>query len=186
MKKLITAIVLCVVSISFAQVRVEGIVKDSIGNPLELANVIAINKETKLLDSYGITNDEGRYKLNLKSNTDYTVQVSYIGKKTTKFELLTKEKNINKDFSLENDNSLDAVELTYEMPVSVKGDTLVYDADSFKTGTERKLEDVLENLPGVDINDDGEVEVEGKLVFSKRQAGRFPDPGEVAKAIKAL
>lgn len=31
-----------------------------------------------------------------------------------------------------------------------------------------------------------EVEVEGKLVFSKRQVGRFPDPGEVAKAIKAL
>ena len=58
MKKLITAILLCVVSISFAQVRVEGIVKDSIGNPLELANVIAINKETKLLDSYGITNDD--------------------------------------------------------------------------------------------------------------------------------
>jgi len=31
-----------------------------------------------------------------------------------------------------------------------------------------------------------EVEVDGTLVFSKRQAGRFPDPGEVARAIKAL
>ena len=186
MKKLITALLLCVVSISFAQVRVEGIVKDSIGNPLELANVIAINKETKLLDSYGITNDEGRYKLNLKSNTDYTVQVSYIGKKTTKFDLLTKEENINKDFSLENDNSLDAVELTYEMPVSVKGDTLVYDADSFKTGTERKLEDVLENLPGVDINDDGEVEVEGKVVSKVMVDGKDFFDGDSKLATKNI
>jgi len=31
-----------------------------------------------------------------------------------------------------------------------------------------------------------EVEVDGKLIFSKRQAGRFPNPGEVAKAIRAL
>jgi selenoprotein W-related protein len=31
-----------------------------------------------------------------------------------------------------------------------------------------------------------EVEVDGKLVFSKRQVGRFPDEGEVAKVIKAL
>jgi selT/selW/selH-like putative selenoprotein len=31
-----------------------------------------------------------------------------------------------------------------------------------------------------------EVEVDGALVFSKRQAGRFPDPGEVAKAIRGM
>ena len=66
-------------------------------------------------------------------------------------------------FILYQNNELDPVELTYEMPVVVKGDTLVYDADSFKTGTERKLEDVLKNLPGVEVTDDGEIEVEGKL-----------------------
>jgi hypothetical protein len=32
------------------------------------------------------------------------------------------------------------------MPVSIKGDTIVYNADSFKTGTERKLEDVLKGF----------------------------------------
>jgi hypothetical protein len=34
-----------------------------------------------------------------------------------------------------------------EMPVSIKGDTIVYNADSFKTGTEKKLEDILKRLP---------------------------------------
>jgi hypothetical protein len=48
------------------------------------------------------------------------------------------------------------------MPVSIKGDTIVYNADSFKTGTERKLED--KRLPGVEVNADGEIEVEGKKV----------------------
>jgi hypothetical protein len=34
------------------------------------------------------------------------------------------------------------------MPVSIKGDTIVYNADPFKTGTEKKLEDILKRLPG--------------------------------------
>jgi predicted Rdx family selenoprotein len=29
-----------------------------------------------------------------------------------------------------------------------------------------------------------EVEADGRLVYSKRQLGRFPEPGEVATAIK--
>jgi hypothetical protein len=186
MKNLFTTVLLFVVSITFAQVKVEGFVKDSIGTPLELANVIAINKATKMLDSYGITNDQGKYKLNLKSNTDYTIQVSYIGMKTTKLELLTKEENIDIDFSMENDNSLAEVELTYEMPVSIKGDTLTYDADSFKTGTERKLEDVLKNLPGVDINDDGEVEVEGKVVSKVMVDGKDFFDGDSKLATKNI
>jgi hypothetical protein len=45
-----------------------------------------------------------------------------------------------------------------------KGDTIVYNADSFKTGTEKKLEDILKRLPGVEVNADGEIEVEGKSV----------------------
>ena len=35
-----------------SQVSFNGIVKDSIGNPLELANVIAIDNATNLLESY--------------------------------------------------------------------------------------------------------------------------------------
>jgi len=172
MKQLITAIILLVACTTFAQVRVEGVIKDSIGSPLELANVIAINQETKILDSYGITNGQGRYKLDLKENSKYEIQVSYIGMKTAKDSIETKTEGFTKDFTLFPDNALDEIELTYEMPVSVRGDTLVYNADSFKTGTERKLEDVLENLPGVEINDDGQIEVEGKVVSKVMVEGK--------------
>ena len=69
--------------------------------------------------------------------------------------ILSREQDIVKNVKLNENNILDTVQLTYEMPVVISGDTLIYDADSFKTGTERKLEDVLKNLPGVEINDDG-------------------------------
>jgi len=164
MKKILTLLTLLVAINSLAQVKMSGVVKDSIGQPLELANVIAINQETKALESYGITDAKGSYKLALGKNGKYKVQVTYIGMKTIDFIVDTKEVDIVKDFTLAMDNQLDAVELTYEMPVTIKGDTIVYNADSFKNGSERKLGDVLEKLPGVEINDNGQIEVEGNTV----------------------
>jgi len=186
MRHIFTTILLLAVGQTFAQIKMEGIVKDSIGNPLELANVIAINQETKALESYGITNDKGYYRLTLKKNTDYNVQVSYIGNKTFSESITIKEDDLEKDFSMESDTSLDEIELTYEMPVIISGDTLTYNADSFKTGTERKLEDVLKNLPGVEINDDGQVEVEGKVVSKVMVDGKDFFDGDSKLATKNI
>ncbi|MFD2551979.1 carboxypeptidase regulatory-like domain-containing protein [Bizionia sediminis] len=186
MKHLVTAVLLLVGCATFSQVKIQGVVKDSIGNPLELANVIAINQQTNKLESYGITNDQGRYKLALTKNTDYKVQVSYIGMKTADVAITTKETDVTRDFTLESDNALDEVELTYEMPVTVKGDTLVYNADSFNKGTERKLEDVLKNLPGVEINADGQIEVEGKVVSKVMVEGKDFFDGDSKLATKNI
>jgi hypothetical protein len=150
--------------ISSAQIQLNGSVKDSLQTPLELANVVAINKETNGLESYGITDDKGNFKLKLGKNGYYKIQVSYIGMKTLEDSLRTQESDITKNYTLEYENSLDEVQISYEMPVVVRGDTLIYNADSFSTGTERKLEDILKNLPGVEINEDGQIEVEGKVV----------------------
>ena len=164
MKKYLVAVILLIAGVSFAQVKVTGIVKDSIGNPLEMANVIALNKQTNALDSYAFTDSKGRYKLTLKANTTYTIKASYIGNKTSDVLLITKEIAIVRDIVLMPDCTLDEVDITYKIPISIKGDTLVYDADSFKVGTEKKLGDVLKRLPGVEVNADGEIEVEGKKV----------------------
>lgn len=152
--------------VSFAQsVRVEGIVQDTLRKPLEMANVMAINQDTKAMDAYGITNDKGKFQLNLKPNSNYKIKVSFIGFQSLDLTVQTQTENIQKVITLkEGGISLEGVEVVQEMPVSIKGDTIVYNADSFKTGTERKLEDVLKKLPGVDVNADGEIEVEGKKV----------------------
>ena len=186
MKYYLSTLLLFFFGLSFSQVKLEGFVKDSLGNPLELANVIAINKATSALDSYGITNDKGKYRLDLKKNTTYSIQVSYIGMKSMTQALETGESNTTQNFTLQEDNALEEVELTYEMPVTISGDTLVYNADSFNKGTERKLEDVLENLPGVEINDDGQVEVEGKVVSKLMVEGKDFFDGDTKLATKNI
>lgn len=186
MNKIFFVVLFCLTNITFAQVKMQGIVKDSIGVSLELANVIAINQETKTLQSYGITDQAGRYKLSLSKNASYSIQVSYIGMKTFTETISTTDADIDKDFILQSDNALDAVELTYEMPVTVKGDTLIYNADSFKNGTERKLEDILEKLPGVEINDDGQIEVEGNVVSKLMVNGKDFFDGDTKLATKNI
>ncbi|WP_275315416.1 carboxypeptidase-like regulatory domain-containing protein [Tenacibaculum bernardetii] len=186
MKKALSVALFFLVSISFSQIKLEGVVKDSLNVSLDLANVIAINEETSVLEAYGITDEKGKYKLSLGKNGTYKIQISYIGMKTFEEVISTKEDDLNRDFILLSDNTLDEVEITYEMPVTVKGDTLIYNADSFKNGTERKLEDVLEKLPGVEINENGQIEVEGKVVNKLMVNGKDFFDGDTKLATKNI
>lgn len=185
--KICICFLLCLSSmISTSQIRLEGTVKDSLNNPLELANIVALNQQTNGLESYAITDKFGKYKLELGKNGTYTIQVSYIGKKTVEELLTTTDTNIQKEYVLFPESTLDEVELIYEMPVSIRGDTLTYSADAFNTGTERKLADVLKNLPGVEINADGQVEVEGKVVNKLMVNGKDFFDGDTKLAAKNI
>ena len=179
---------LMVVAVGFSQeISLTGTVKDSLGTGVDMANVIAINSETKGLESYGITNHAGLYKLKLKTGHEYTVKVSYLGFKTESFTFTATTNDAVKDIVMQEQAAqLDEVEVTYEMPVSVKGDTIVYDTDAFVSGTEKKLKDVLENLPGIEINDDGQIEVEGKTVSKVMVEGKDFFDGDSKLAVENI
>jgi len=164
MKKILLIAVFMISGIVSAQIEYKGVVKDSLGAPLEMANVIALDTVAKRIASYGFTDASGNFTLELKTNTTYNIKISYIGFKEISVFLKTKTINMAKDFSMFEDNMLDGIEIISKMPITIKGDTIIYNADSFKNGSERKLEDVLKKLPGVEINDAGEIEVEGKVV----------------------
>ncbi|MDG1476841.1 MAG: TonB-dependent receptor [Vicingaceae bacterium] len=167
-----------------SQISMEGVVRDSSNNPLELATLIAINQKSGSVVSYVITDAKGGYKIAITQSDTLIIKLSYLGMKPIEEILFTKEVDIKKDYILRPDNTLDEFELVYEMPVSIQGDTLTYDAESFNKGTERKLEDVLENLPGIEINDEGKVEVDGKVVNKLMINGKDFFDGDTKLATK--
>ena len=186
MKKFL--LLLFVTSISFSQnIKFEGLIQDVGKSPLEMANVMAVNQVTKAMDSYAITNDKGKYLLNLKPNSNYIIKVSYLGMQSKEITLTTVATNIVQNITLESGGiELEGVEIVHEMPVSIKGDSIVYNADSFKTGTERKLEDVLKKLPGVEVNADGEIQVEGKNVGKLMIDGKDFFDGDTKLGVKNI
>ena len=170
------------------EVEVRGTVMDSIA-PLGFANVIATYPESGNLAGYSITNNEGRFALSLSAGETYALRASFLGYETQEKELTVGQgsSDLNIDFLLKAEASqLDGVEIVYEMPVTVKGDTIVYNADSFNTGNEKKLGDVLENLPGVEVNDDGEIQVEGKTVRKVMVEGKDFFDGDSKLATKNI
>jgi len=170
-------------------VKCEGTIKDTNGAPLEMANVIAFKKGTNFLQSYSITDNKGNYKLSLEDGEAYTFKISYLGYNTKNAEISVnvKSPDITHNFILDEANeSLNQVDITYEMPVKIVGDTIVYNSDSFTNGTEKKLEDVLKKLPGVEIDDNGEIEVEGKKVQKVLVEGKAFFDGDSKVATKNI
>ena len=187
MKKIIFIITMALSMSAISQnIRVEGFVKDSTGLGLEMANVMAINKETKAMDAYAITNEKGRYFLNLSANASYDIKASYIGYDSFDAVLKTVATNMNYNIIMSEGVQLNDVEVVYEMPVTISGDTIIYNSDSFTNGTERKLEDVLKKLPGVEVNADGEIEIEGKKVQKVMVEGKDFFDGDTKIATKNI
>ena len=190
MKNFLSIILLLVtISVAGQSIKVRGFIKDSIGEPLEFANVIAMVQGSGEMASYAITNTEGRFQLDLPVNNTYILKASFLGYSNAEKLLTIPEdaQNMDYNFTLNaSENVLDGVEIIYEMPVTVSGDTITYNADSFNTGEERKLGDVMKNLPGVEINDDGEIQVEGKTVSKVMVDGKDFFDGDSKLATKNI
>ncbi len=187
MKKILLIAIFFFSISGFSQnIRFEGFITDSNAAGLEMANVMAVNQATNAMDSYAITNDKGKFQLALKANSSYKIKVSYIGFQAKEIDVATGSENMIQNIVLEQGVDLDQVEIVHEMPVSIKGDTIVYNADSFKTGTERKLEDLLKKLPGVEVNSDGEIEVEGKKVQKLMVEGKDFFDGDTKLGVKNI
>lgn len=187
MKKAVLILSLLVSVTTFAQsIRFEGIIQDDKSAPLEMANIMAVNQTTKAVDAFSITNDKGRFQMALKPNATYAIKVSYIGYKALDVTINTSSENITKILTLEEGTMLEQVEIVREMPVSIKGDTIVYNSDSFTNGTERKLEDILKKLPGVEVDAEGQIKVEGKAVSKLMVEGKDFFDGDTKLGVKNI
>ena len=168
------------------QLTVIGRVTDSLNNPLELSNVIAINPGTKAIASYGITDADGRYKLHLRKDSLYLLRASYLGYQAWE-KTLKVTSALTQDIVLHpSPDRLDEVELVQEMPVTISGDTITYRADAFTNGKERKLEQVLEQLPGFEVDDEGQIKVQGKDVSKVLVEGKEFFDGDTKMATKNI
>ena len=104
------------------KVKVEGVVKDEAGNTLEMANVIAFQKGTNFLESYSITDSNGKYRLSLEESKAYTLKVNYLGfePKVIEISIEISSADIVQDIVLkEASESLNEVEITYEIPIGL-------------------------------------------------------------------
>ena len=149
----------------FAQtITLQGVVSDSLGNKLYFANIVAKQIEGTKKTNFATSDANGNYRIDLLKELPYEISVYYLGFETFK-QHFKSSKNEILNFSLKaNPTALKEVEVTFELPIEVKEDTITYAVDKFNTGSERKLKDVLKNLPGLEVKKNGDVFFQGRKV----------------------
>ena len=181
-------LLLLISALAFSQTKpLIGQVLDSLNRPIAYANVVAINQSTQKIGGFGITNEEGRFKVTLAEGSQFLIRVSFVGYQ--QFERLIAEWDSEVQMQIvlkQSDTQLGLVEVVSEMPVTMRGDTLTYKTDAFTTGNERKLGDVLEKLPGFQIDENGDVKVQGKKVDKVLVDGKPFFDGDTKLATKNL
>lgn len=163
------------ISVSFSQTHtVSGVVSDDANKPLEFANIIAKPMQKKASLKFAIADNKGRFRLELETVVKYEITVSYIGFVEEVFILESEKTTTTHDFKLKSTGEqLKEIIIKNDFqPIVVKKDTLTFDVKSFANGNERKMREILEKLPGVEVDKNGGVTVQGKKVTKMLVEGK--------------
>ena len=135
--------------------------------PIGFATVSLTAKGSTDPAKYSLTGEKGTATLTGLKDGTYTFAAEMMGYLKYEKEITVKGENISLgNVKLELDREmLDAASVTdVGAPVTIKKDTIEYNAGSFKTTESDVLEDLLKKLPGVEVNDDGSIVVNGQTV----------------------
>ncbi|WP_034041257.1 outer membrane beta-barrel protein [Wocania ichthyoenteri] len=165
-------ILLCSYTVfSFSQsqsFKISGIVKGDLNKMLlESATVYLERAKDSTLVTYTISDEKGDFILEGKTyDKELNLLISYVGYKTFKKSILINKEDINLGpiNMLIDDNALDAVIVKSRAPITIKKDTLEFNVKSFKTKKDANVEDLLKQLPGVEVDETGKITVNGKEV----------------------
>lgn len=162
---------LCVLSTKvFAQQEgnINGKIIDGKTNqPIEYVGIILSDKTDSTKKVGVVTNKAGEFSFNAVANGDYKIRISALG-----YNSITKEINLNgKTVNIgtlklkEDAIALKDVAVNGRYSTaSVKKDTVEFNADAYKTRPNAAVEDLLKKLPGVTVDKDGSILVQGQKV----------------------
>ncbi|WP_289043019.1 outer membrane beta-barrel protein [uncultured Olleya sp.] len=170
MRNLIIVCTLLCTVFSFSQSKefsIKGQVLDGLDqSPLEAATVYLERAKDSSLVTYTITNKDGSFELEDQTSLEnLNLLVSYVGYQSYKQKVRINKSVIDLGaIKLQISNSLDEVLIQSSAPVTIKKDTLEFNVNSFKTKKDATVEDLLKQLPGVEIDEEGKIKVNGKEV----------------------
>jgi hypothetical protein len=153
----------------FAQ-TLRGAVVDSVSRkPLMEASISLLSGKDSSLVSFGITDGDGKFEFLKVAEGQYRLLVTYVG-----YRGRSKRVSVTKGDPITDAGTIDIVAQSQTLtevsvqgeraPIAVKGDTLEFNAGSFKTRPNAQVEDLLKKLPGVEVDRDGNVKAQGQAI----------------------
>ena len=176
---------------AFAQqsgVNVTGsVVEQGSDTPIEQATVRLLNVKDSAMVRAVVSARNGSFTLKNVKKGSYLLHITFIGYDPLYQPLqITGKKNPVNVGKLElSDGAIElgeAVVIGKAPEVTVRNDTVEYNADSYKVTEGSVLEDLLKKMPGVEVDSEGKITVNGKEVKKVMVDGKefFSDDPKVA------
>ena len=176
---------------SRGRVTLSGSVLDKEDNsPIMQATVQLLSLPDSTMAVGDVTNNNGRFSLSVRPGK-YVLKVSYVGylSHLKEYQLTASKPTVNVGkIALSSDAiMLKEAVVTAEAPqVTVSGDTLGYNASAYRTSEGAALEELVKKLPGAEVDDEGNVKINGKEVKKLLVDGKEFFGGDVKTGLQNL
>ncbi|MEO8171833.1 MAG: outer membrane beta-barrel protein [Sediminibacterium sp.] len=170
---------------------VKGVVFDTVSKRgLAYATISVVNAKDSTLVTFTRADSTGKFKLSSLEKGKYLLSSSYVG-----FVPVWRSIEINKDGEevdlgrMEMTDVLNSGNVTVvarRPPVTINNDTVEFNTENFKTQPNAVVEDMLKKLPGVTVDTDGTVRVNGQKVNRVLVNGKEFFTGDPKMATKNL
>lgn len=148
----------------FSQTKLTGTVNDSVTQkPISRTSILLYPLGESSILSYTITDKNGIFELKFDDNTDsLTLKASSLGYKDFVKNISVNDQEIN-IFLAHKVESLEEVFIK-NPPIKKRNNTLVYNANDFKSDKDRSIADAMRKMPGIEISSTGEIKYLGEPI----------------------
>ena len=170
---------------------VSGNVHDAeLKEPMVQATVQLFRKRDSTFVGGTVTDLQGNFSVEAPANGVYKLKVSTVGYQTIEREI-TLRRNQSQDMGMllmspETVMLKEAVVTGRAAQVIVKKDTLVYNPDAYRTPEGSPIEELIKRIPGAEVDEDGNITINGKAVKKILLDGKEFMLGDVETALKNI
>ena len=137
-----------------------------------------------------VSNEQGNFSVTAPSSGTYRLKISCIGYDTIERELtLRRSEHYDLGTLLMETESImlkEAVITGRAAQVVVRKDTLVYNPEAFRTPEGSPIEELIKRIPGAEVDEDGNITINGKEVKKILLDGKEFMLGDVETALKNI
>ncbi len=156
---------------------IKGQVADSSSSALPSSTVMLLSQKDSTLVNFGVSDRNGFFEIKNINTGEYFLKITFVGYATNHKNVSAKGTagviDVGQIKMFPQDRQLDELVIKGEKaPVTVKRDTIEFNAGSFKTKANATVEDLLKKLPGVEVETDGTVRAQGEQVQRVMVDGR--------------
>ena len=142
--------------------------------PVAFASAYLRHPKDTVITSFALTDTLGKATLKDVTKGEHLLCIEYLGYKPVYRKIFVRGNFDAKVILMQpDDKMLKAASVSaVGTPMEIKGDTLIYNASSFRVMSNDNLADLLKKMPGVEVGEDGTVKVNGKEVSKITVGGR--------------